>query len=253
MSGVFTTIHIVGEKKELDNFKEIVKATIKVEEHAQIDGTYQLVTILKEVPFCFSSIIPIPDSIEKIDNSDMGSLKDMWMLENWGALSELRDSTLETTDKNHLTLDFYCGSFPHIVYLAMVDIFPSLHLHGQTTAENGEFSADFDGANITDLEPPRNQMEELAAAYYEEMGDDNLLGVTIEMDADGYKVSGILNGDNATPANDDITDCTFRMTTEEEAAYHLWNEDGRKIVNDESPANDDVKDPFQDTTKLGKP
>jgi len=44
MNIVHTTIHIIGEKEELDNFKEAVKSTIEVIMTERIDGTYQEVT-----------------------------------------------------------------------------------------------------------------------------------------------------------------------------------------------------------------
>lgn len=221
MNRVFTTIHIEGDDEDLVRFKEQVKGLIEGE----------------EVPFCFSSIIPIPDNIKASDNPYD------WMLDNWGARWEPWDPSLEMNDKTNLTITFSCnGLFPDNVYLAMVEIFPRLHMHGTAYGSNGECAINFDGSDFTELEPPRNKTEELASTYSEEMGDENILGVTIEMDADSGSVSGILMDKNQEELNHNMIECSFIMTDEDDNEYCVW-------VSDTSVAND----PFLDTKKLGKP
>jgi hypothetical protein len=248
MNIVHTIIHIVGEKEELDNFKNAVKATIEVRTDELIDGSYQEVTKQKEVPFAFQKIIPIPEGKTKEELRNK-NLDDDWFVQNWGSFGEPFDPYFEEGTDTHAVLCFDTkAGFPERLYVHLVGKFPNLKFYGTSWEEMGHFEYKMNGPEVKEV------TSSIGMARMEAANDD------VDCCMVSFSPSSTEDGDSSYHIQkieeDDITGFTFRMTEEDIINYNLWNEAGCETINDDVSANDDVEptdDPFIDINKTGIP
>jgi len=127
---VHTAVHISGEEKDLENFKAAVKK----------DGT-----------FSFEKIIPMPKGVAK---EELRSQESNWFIENWSSFGEPFNREIEQPNKNFLNIYFDTkAGFPGLIYLTMVQKFPSIYFQVFASEELGNFEYRGYGDSLERISP----------------------------------------------------------------------------------------------------